>query len=182
MLTESARALEASRDLAETIGRAAGMVVEALRGGGKLLLFGNGGSAADCQHIAGELVGRFRAERRGLPAVALTTDTSVLTAVANDYGFEDTFARQVEALGRSGDVALALSTSGRSQNVVAAVRRCRELGIRTIALTGSEGGELADLADLCIAVPHDVTSIVQQVHMAIGHFICEVVEEECLET
>jgi len=177
-LTEGARALEACCGLADSIAQAAQMVVAALRAGHKLLLFGNGGSAADCQHIAAEIVGRFQADRRARPAIALTTDTSVLTAVANDYGFEAVFARQIEALGQSGDVALAFSTSGRSPNAIAGVRKCRELGINSIALTGASSGELGALAGLCLAVPHHRTSLVQQAHMAIGHFICQVAEEE----
>lgn len=177
-LREGARVLEECCHLAERIAQAAEMVASALGDGCKLLLFGNGGSAADCQHIAAEIVGRFKADRQALPAVALTTDTSVLTAVANDYGFEAVFTRQIEALGQPGDVALALSTSGQSQNIIAAVKKCRQLGIKTIALTGADGQELGQQADLCIAVPHQATSIIQQAHMAIGHFICEVVERQ----
>ena len=176
LLYEGAQALDKASALAQDVARAADMIIAALRDGHKLLLFGNGGSAADCQHIAGEMVGRFKLERPGLAAIALTTDTSILTAVANDYGFDTVFARQIEALGRAGDVALALSTSGNAPNVLAGVSKCRELGIATIGLTGRDGGQLAGFVDLCLRVPHDSTPIIQQVHIAIGHAICELVE------
>jgi D-sedoheptulose 7-phosphate isomerase len=160
------------------IARAAGWLVESLRSEGKLLLFGNGGSAADCQHIAAELVGRFEREGRSLPALALTVDTSVLTALANDYGFEAVFARQIRALARSGDVAMALSTSGDSPNVIAGVEAARETGVRTIALTGRDGGLLVGLSDLAIRVPSSRTSRIQEAHITICHAICEIVEAE----
>ncbi len=176
LLKEGAEALDEASALAEDVTKAAGMVIAAVGAGGKLLLFGNGGSAADCQHIAGEMVGRFKLERPGLPAIALTTDTSILTAVANDYGFDTVFARQIEAIGRRGDVALALSTSGNAPNVLGGVAKCREIGILTIGLAGRDGGELADAVDLCLRAPHDSTPIIQQIHMAIGHAICELVE------
>jgi phosphoheptose isomerase len=157
---------------------AAGVIVASLRAGGKLLVFGNGGSAADAQHVAAELVGRFRHERGALSAVALTTDTSVLTSLANDYAFERVFARQIEALGRTGDVALAISTSGGSPNALAALTAARRLGLRTIALTGRDGGDLGRAAEVHINVPSDSTARVQEVHRTLLHVICELVESE----
>ena len=164
--------------LVPEIATAAGWVTESLRDGGKLLLFGNGGSAADCQHVAAELVGTFEREGVALAAIALTVDTSTLTALANDYGVESIFARQVEALGRGGDVVLALSTSGDSANVLAGVDAARSLGLRTIALTGREGGALRGRCDLALCVPSTRTARIQEAHIAICHAICEVVEAE----
>jgi D-sedoheptulose 7-phosphate isomerase len=149
---------------------------EAFRAGHKLLVFGNGGSAADAQHLSAELVGRFAAERRGLPAIALTTNPAVLTAWSNDYSFEDVFARQVEALGLPGDVALGISTSGRSANVVNAMRRARDLGLRTVGLTGQGGGAIKDVADLLLAVPLTETARIQEVHLVTYHAICAALE------
>jgi len=151
-------------------------VAEALQGGGKVLLCGNGGSAADAQHVAAELVGRFKAERRGLAAVALTTDTSALTAIANDYGFERVFARQVEALARPGDVVVGLSTSGNSANVLAAVETAKGIGCRTVGLTGRDGGRLGRMVDVHLNVPHDDTARVQEAHITLGHILCDCVE------
>jgi D-sedoheptulose 7-phosphate isomerase len=163
---------------AANLEQAIGLVVDALAAGNKLLLFGNGGSAADAQHIAAEFVGRFKRERRGLPAIALTTDTSALTAIANDYGYDEVFARQVRALGRAGDVALAISTSGRSKSVLAAVGACRELGMRTIALTGGTGGELLGCVDVGLRVSASTHSArIQETHILVGHVICELVDE-----
>jgi len=156
--------------------RAAETIAECFQRGGKVLLFGNGGSAADAQHIAAEFVGRFAREREGLPAIALTTDTSILTAVGNDFGFERVFARQVEALGRPGDVAVAISTSGRSPNVLAGVRAAREKGLATIGLTGGGGGPLADMVEIAIVVPSRSTPRIQECHIALGHILCELVE------
>ncbi|HEU4942775.1 MAG TPA: SIS domain-containing protein, partial [Gaiellaceae bacterium] len=155
---------------------AARAIASCFRRGGKVLIFGNGGSAADAQHLAAELVGRFSTERRALPAIALTTDTSTLTAVANDLGFEQVFARQIEALGRRGDVAFAISTSGGSPNVLAAVETARERGIRVVALTGGDGGALAAAADVAIVVPSTSTPRIQECHLALEHAICEAVE------
>ena len=160
---------------------AAAAIVEALRGGGKLLLFGNGGSAADAQHVAAELVGRFTRERVALAAIALTTDTSVLTSVGNDYAFDRVFARQVEALGRPGDVALGISTSGASPNVVAALEAARALGMHTIALTGSDGGAVGRMAAIHLNVPSDVTARVQEVHRTLLHVICDIVERSVVD-
>jgi phosphoheptose isomerase len=155
---------------------AAVAIVESLRAGGKLLVFGNGGSAADAQHVAAEFVGRFEREREALAAVALTTDTSVLTSIGNDYAFEKVFSRQMEALARSGDAALAISTSGRSPNVLAALQSARRLGVRTIALTGRDGGPVGKAADIHINVPSDSTARVQEVHRTLLHAICALVE------
>jgi len=166
---------------AEAIGRAAQAIVTALTEGGKVMLFGNGGSAADAQHIAAEFVCRFQRDRRPLSALALTTDTSVLTAIGNDYGFEQVFARQAQALGRPGDVVVAISTSGRSPNVLAGVRAAKEMGLTTIGLTGGDGGELACLVDISIVVPATDTARIQECHIAIGHLLCEAAEA-ALET
>jgi D-sedoheptulose 7-phosphate isomerase len=155
---------------------AASAIVESLGRGGKLLVFGNGGSASDAQHVAAELVGRFRRERKALAAIALTTDTSVLTSVANDTGYEQVFARQVEALGRPGDVALGITTSGRSPNIAGGLTAARALGLRTIALTGHDGGAVGRSAELHVNVPSGSTPRVQEVHRTLLHVICELVE------
>src|SRR5688572_16896196 len=153
-------------------------IAATLRAGGKLLAFGNGGSAADAQHFAAELVGRFLRERAAWPALALSTDTSVLTAVGNDLGYERVFSRQVEAHGRPGDVAVGITTSGRSPNVLAALRLARAQGLATVGLTGQGGGEAAGLVDHLIDVPHRDTARVQEVHAMVVHVLCQVVEEE----
>jgi D-sedoheptulose 7-phosphate isomerase len=160
----------------EQIALIAERVTEALGGGNKLLLVGNGGSAADAQHVAAELVGRLELERKALPAIALTTDTSVLTSLANDSGVESLFARQIEALADPGDVVLALSTSGRSPNVLAGVAAAREVGAFTIGLTGADGAELAAACDLALLVPSTRTMRVQEMHMLVCHAVCESVE------
>ena len=162
----------------EPILAAAGAITNALRQGGKVLIFGNGGSAADAQHVAAELMGRFRRERRALPAVALTTDTSILTSIGNDYSYEVVFARQVEGLGRPGDIAFGISTSGRSPNVVAAFKKAKAAGLITIALTGRDGGPVGEAADIHLNVPDDSTARVQEVHRTILHIVCELVENE----
>lgn len=151
---------------------------EALKAGNKVLFCGNGGSAADAQHLAAELIGRFQKERRSLASIALTTDTSILTAVANDYGYDEVFARQVEGLGRSGDVLIGISTSGNSANVVKAALKARDTGMHTIAFTGEGGGKLKDICDITFAVPSKVTARIQEIHIMVGHIICELVEEE----
>jgi D-sedoheptulose 7-phosphate isomerase len=157
--------------------RAVDLVAKALGGGHKLLLFGNGGSAADAQHIASEFVGRMTRDRRALPAIALTTDTSALTAISNDYGYDEVFARQVQALGRAGDVALALSTSGNSPNVLRAVSACRSLGMRVVGLTGGDGGALAGQVDVSLRVSASrLSPRVQETHILVGHVLCELVE------
>ena len=159
---------------------AAELVVKAIAGGGKLLVMGNGGSAADAQHFAAELVGRFRRERAALPAVALTTDTSILTAVGNDYGFENIFRRQVEALARPGDVVCGISTSGRSPNVVQAMEAARSMGCRTLALLGGNGGQMIALADVALLVPSDQTPFIQEAHLTIIHILCDLIEQTTL--
>jgi D-sedoheptulose 7-phosphate isomerase len=168
--------LRVAEACADDVVRAARALERALRAGGKVLLFGNGGSAADAQHVAAELVGRFARERAPLPAVALTTDTSALTAISNDYGFEQVFARQLLALGRAGDVAVAISTSGRSRNVLVAAEAARARGLTVVALTGGDGGDLARLADICVNVPSSDTARVQECHLAVEHVICDMVE------
>lgn len=154
------------------------MIVAAMRAGGKLLIFGNGGSAADAQHIAAELAFKMGRERQALPAIALTTDTSLLTAISNDRHFDFIFARQIQAIGRKGDVALAISTSGNSPNVIAAVEQARTMEIGTIGLLGAGGGRLAALVDLPLIVPHNETPRIQEVHIAISHIICQLIEDE----
>jgi D-sedoheptulose 7-phosphate isomerase len=154
----------------------------ALVQGKKILWCGNGGSAADAQHMAAEIVGRFRRERRGLPSIALTTDTSILTAVANDYGYEAVFSRQVEALGNEGDVLVAISTSGNSPNVVKAVEMAKELGLVTVGFTGAGGGRLATLADFLFAVPTKDTARVQEAHSLVAHVLCDWVELDWVRT
>jgi D-sedoheptulose 7-phosphate isomerase len=166
--------LEASVD---EIARAGCIVADAFVGGAKVLLFGNGGSASDAQHIAAEWVGRYVGERVAMPAIALTANSSELTAISNDYGFERVFARGIEAHGAAGDVVIALSTSGSSPNVLAAVATARDRGLRTIGLTGKSGGELAAMVDVVVRVPSDETPRIQESHITICHAICEVVED-----
>ena len=166
-LTNSAPVMDAAR-----------LIVTTLRAGGKLLLFGNGGSASDAQHVAAEFVGRFLRDRRAFAAIALTTDTSVLTAVGNDSTYEDVFARQVEALGLSGDVAMGITTSGRSPNVLRGLQAARARGLRTIALTGRDGGPIGQHADVHVNVPSDATPRVQEVQRTLLHVMCDIVERE----
>ncbi|MEG1160399.1 MAG: D-sedoheptulose 7-phosphate isomerase, partial [Acidaminococcaceae bacterium] len=168
--------VRSSKKIMREIEEAAVLLKVALVAGHKLLFCGNGGSAADAQHWAAEVVGRFQKERPGMPAIALTTDTSILTAVANDYGYERIFARQVEALGQAGDVLVAVSTSGNSANVVAAVVEAKAKGMKTIGLTAQGGGQMAELCDVCIAIPSAVTARAQEVHGLIGHILCEFIE------
>jgi D-sedoheptulose 7-phosphate isomerase len=176
-LTDSAATLRATADsLAADIAKAVDILVAALRAGHRVFTFGNGGSAVDAQHIACELVGRFGAERRALAAEALTADVATLTAVANDYSFEVVFARQLEGKGAAGDVAIGLSTSGGSKNVVAALRKAREMGMKTIALTGRDGGPCAPLADVLLNVPSEATPRIQEAHVAVYHILCRHVE------
>ncbi|MBK8150690.1 MAG: SIS domain-containing protein [Acidobacteria bacterium] len=153
-------------------------MIDAFRRGGKVLICGNGGSAADAQHLAAELVGRFETERASLPAIALTTDTSALTAIANDYDFERIYARQIEGLGRAGDVLVAISTSGNSANIIAAVMKARQMGLKTIGLTGSGGKKLASLCDQAILVPSPRTARIQEAHITIAHLWCEFIDKE----
>jgi len=159
------------------------LIAQAFTGGKKLLLFGNGGSAADAQHIAAEFVNRFRIERKPLPALALTTDTSAITSIANDYDYKDIFAKQVKALGKEGDIALAISTSGNAENVLAAVDTCKILKITSVGLTGGDGGKLAKRADylLCVSEGKN-TARVQETHILVGHVICELVDQKLFLT
>jgi len=166
--------------LLATASAIAAAVIAALRAGNKLLIVGNGGSAADAQHIAAEIVGRYKQDRPAYAAIALTTDTSALTAVANDYGFEQVFARQVEGLGQRGDVLLALSTSGRSPNILAALRSARQRGLVTVGFTGSKGETLRSLCDHLLVAPSDDTPVVQQIHLAVAHGICDEIEQRLI--
>jgi D-sedoheptulose 7-phosphate isomerase len=171
-------ALVADAELARTIETVARLCAKALRDGNKLLLAGNGGSAADAQHLAAELVSRFYFDRPGLAAVALTTDTSALTAIGNDYGFERLFARQVDALGRKGDVFIGLSTSGNSPNILKALDEARLKGLVTVGLTGQGGGKMAALCDHCLRMPSSETPRIQEGHIVVGHTLCALVERE----
>ncbi|MEN9934048.1 MAG: hypothetical protein RLZZ387_627 [Chloroflexota bacterium] len=180
------RWFEASRDVqarladehAPAVARIADVVTGTFRSGGKLVLFGNGGSAADAQHVAAEFVSRFKRERAALPAIALTTDTSILTAIGNDYSFDRVFARQVRALVRPGDLAAGISTSGNSPDVLEGLVAARECGARTLGFTGERGGRLRDLADLCYHAPTEDTALIQQAHITVWHAICLVVEQD----
>jgi D-sedoheptulose 7-phosphate isomerase len=161
----------------ETIASIAGLMIEAYRHDNKVILFGNGGSAADAQHIAAELLGKFYLERQPLPAEALNVNTSLLTAIGNDYGFDQVFARQIEALGNHGDIAIAISTSGNSPNVLEAIGVARRKGMVTIGLTGANGGRLKGAAEYCVCVPSRETAPIQEAHILIGHILCEIVEK-----
>lgn len=164
-------------DTLDVIKEVAELVTDAYKNGFKTLLAGNGGSAADAQHIAGEFVSRFYFDRPGLPSIALSTDTSILTAIGNDYGFDKLFERQVQAQGMAGDVFIGISTSGNSKNIIKALLACKEKGIKTVGLTGQSGGNMAELCDFCIKVPSMETPRIQESHILIGHIICCIVEE-----
>ena len=165
-----------AEQLSEEIASIALLIVDCFRSGGKIILFGNGGSAADAQHIAGEFVGRLRLERKALPAIALSANTSILTAVGNDYGFDRIFARQMAAWAKPGDVVIGISTSGESENILKGIRKAKELKARTVGLTGKDGGQLAQVADMAVVVPSPDTRRIQEGHIAIGHVICDIVE------
>jgi len=167
-----------SVELVSTIARVSGLIAEALQRGNKVFLFGNGGSAADAQHIAAELVGRFAFDRPALPALALSVNTSCVTAIGNDYGFDRVFSRQLEALARPGDVAIGISTSGKSPNVALALAAAKKMEVYTVALTGRTGGTLRGSVEHCICVPSDETPRIQECHILIGHIISELVERE----
>jgi D-sedoheptulose 7-phosphate isomerase len=156
----------------------ADLLIATFRAGGKVVLFGNGGSAADAQHVAGELVSRFRIDREGLPALALTTDTSILTGIGNDFDFQMVFARQVQALVQPGDVAVGISTSGNSANILAGIRAAGQRGATTVGFTGRQGGELKKLVDHCFCAPSDSTPRIQEAHIAVWHAVCDAVEQE----
>lgn len=165
-----------------TINRITQLLIQALKEGKKVILFGNGGSAADSQHIAAEFVNRFRQDRNALPALALTTDTSILTSIANDYDFEHVFSRQIEAIGQKGDVAIGISTSGNSTNVLRGIRTSREKGLTTVGFTGQNGGLLKDVVDVCFQAPSQSTPRIQEVHITVAHAICDIVESEVCHT
>ncbi|MBD5164542.1 D-sedoheptulose 7-phosphate isomerase [Helicobacter sp.] len=170
---ESAQKMES---LAEDLQKAAQMAISTLKNGGKILLCGNGGSAADSQHIAAELTGRYKKERKGLCAIALTTDTSALTAIGNDYGYDSVFSRQVEALAKSGDLLLGISTSGNSKNVLNALKVAREIGCQTLGFSGREGGEMRNLCDVLLISPSNDTPRIQEMHILMGHILCDLIE------
>lgn len=177
MLREAARVHEqAARDSVGSVLAAADVMTAAFDGGGKVMIFGNGGSAADAQHFACELAGRFLRERRALPALALTTDTSAITAIANDFGFDRIFVRQIEALGRPGDVAVGISTSGASANVLAGLQCARARGLKTVAFTGGNGGPVGAAADVHVNVPEAMTPRVQELHRTLIHAVCDLIE------
>ncbi|WP_152625268.1 D-sedoheptulose 7-phosphate isomerase [Cellvibrio sp. OA-2007] len=168
--------IQADKVLLNQVVECAETIVDAIRKGGKVLIAGNGGSAADAQHIAGEFVSRFHYDRPGLAAIALTTDTSILTAIGNDYGYERLFSRQVQALGREGDIFIGISTSGNSANVIAAFEEAKQLNLKTIGFTGVTGGKMANMCDITLRMPSSETPKIQEGHIAIGHIICGLVE------
>ena len=167
------------RGCAPEISAAGRILIAAIQSGGKVMFCGNGGSAADAQHLAAELSGRFLHDRRSLAGLALTTDTSALTAIGNDYGFDHVFSRPLRGLGRAGDALVAISTSGNSPNVLEAIKAARDIGIKVVGLTGAGGGKLAGLADVCIKAPADRTDHIQEMHIAVGHMLCGIVENAC---
>jgi D-sedoheptulose 7-phosphate isomerase len=167
-----------SSDLVSIVAKVSEVLIKALRQGNKALLFGNGGSAADAQHIAAEFVGRFGFDRPALPALALSVNTSCVTAIGNDYGFDQVFSRQIEAIARPGDVAIGITTSGNSPNVLRAVTAAREIGLHTVGLTGRSGGKLKECVDHCICVPSDETPRIQECHILVGHIVSGLVEDE----
>ncbi len=177
VIAEHRRVCDALAGAQQQIERCIDMLLECLRAGGRILIAGNGGSAADAQHIAAELTGRFRLERQALPAIALSTDTSALTAIGNDYGFERVFARQIEALARAGDVVWLLSTSGNSANILSAAQAATERGATVIGFTGQSGGKLAPLCKVAFCAPHTMSDRIQEAHALAYHYICERVEE-----
>ena len=171
------QALLQSEEFLTRVAEVAHVIVISLRRNGRVFFFGNGGSAADAQHLAAELAGRYLRERPGLPGLALTTNTSCVTAIGNDYGYDLVFARQLQAIGSAGDVALAISTSGNSTNVLRAVETAKEKGMTTVGLTGADGGKLKPLVDYCLCIASDQTARIQEAHILIGHILCEIVEE-----
>ena len=170
--------VETIKSIGEPIEIAAKICIDSLKKGGKILIIGNGGSAADAQHIAAEIVGRYKAERKGLSAIALTTDTSVITSIANDYGYLHVFERQVEALANEGDVVIGISTGGSSANVISALKLANNLSCKTIGLSGKDGGEFNSLCDVNIIVPSEETPRIQEMHIVIGHTICHLIDQE----
>jgi len=177
-LTEHIKTAKKMEKLLPLINKAANICVKALKNGNKIMLCGNGGSAADAQHIAAELSGRFKKERNALAGIALTTDSSTLTAIGNDYGFEYIFSRQVEAVGSKGDVLIAISTSGNSKNIINAIKSAKNIGIKIITLSGKNGGEMKNLGDVNIIIPSNNTPRIQEMHIMVGHMICEMIDRE----
>lgn len=177
-MADHAAVLEATKTLIPKIEQVGSYITKTLQDGHKIMLCGNGGSAADAQHLAAEIVGRFQKEREAFPALALTVDTSVLTAVANDYGYDTVFSRQVQGLGQAGDVLIGISTSGNSKNIIAAIAEARKKNMIIVGFTGAGGGKMADLCDVCLAVPSNVTARIQEMHIMIGHILCEIAEEK----
>jgi D-sedoheptulose 7-phosphate isomerase len=163
--------------LQDDLEKASVLVVDTLKNGGKIILCGNGGSAADAQHIAAEFTGRYKTERRGLPGIALTTDTSALTAIGNDYGYDRVFDRQLEAIGNKGDLLIGISTSGNSKNIISALKLAQEMGCKTIGFTGRDGGSMNDVCDVNLIVPSDNTPRIQEMHILFGHTICQIVDD-----
>jgi len=176
-LNEHIEVANKMKNLLNLIKEAGDICIEALEKGNKIMLCGNGGSAADAQHIAAELSGRFKKERAPLAGVALTTDTSALTAISNDYGYEYVFSRQVEAIGKKGDILIAISTSGNSKNIINAINSAKRIGIKVITLIGKDGGEMKNLGDINIIVPSNNTPRIQEMHIMIGHMICALIDE-----
>jgi len=168
---------EQMHGLSDDIAKISSLCISSIRSGGKILIFGNGGSAADAQHIAAELVGRYKSDRKGLPAVALTTDTSALTSIANDFGYDQIFQRQIEALANPEDVVIGISTSGNSLNVISALKLSKKIGCKTIGLTGSDGGDMNKICDVNIVVPASDTPRIQEMHILIGHTFCQLIEQ-----
>jgi len=169
---------EILRNQIESIAQIAELMIDCLKKDGKVIVFGNGGSASDSQHIAAELVGRFKKDRSALAGVALTTNTSIITSIANDYGYDVVFSRQVEALGKKNDVVLGISTSGKAKNVALGIKQAKKMGIKTVALSGGDGGEIVKLADVSLVVPSKITARIQEAHITIAHIICEMIEQE----
>ena len=168
---------ELSHNCADDINAAAQSLIHSIQSGGKVMFCGNGGSAADSQHLAAELIGRYRKDRKALPGLALTTDTSNITAISNDYSYKEIFSRQIEGLGKENDILYAISTSGRSENIIAAIKTAKKLNIKTIGITGSDGGDMTNICDILIKVPALMPDRIQEMHIAIGQIICDIVEE-----
>jgi len=169
---------EILRNQVDSILQIAVLMIDCLKKDGKVIVFGNGGSASDSQHIAAELVGRFKKDRSALAGIALTTNTAIITSLANDYGYDVVFSRQVEALGKRNDVVLGISTSGKAKNVALGIKQAKKMGIKTVALSGGDGGEIVKLADVSLVVPSKVTARIQEAHITIAHIICEMIEQE----
>ena len=169
---------EILRNQVGQIAEIAQLMIDCLKKDGKVIVFGNGGSASDSQHIAAELVGRFKKDRSALAGIALTTNTAILTSLANDYGYDVVFSRQVEALGKKNDVVLGISTSGKAKNVALGIKQAKKMGIKTVALSGGDGGDIVKLADVSLVVPSKITARIQEAHITIAHIICEMIEQE----